>query len=157
YGLDEGAVNSLKGWRFRPGMKDGTPVRVVITVEMSYALGGSSGAAPRPTTPGSTASGGDAPVPLAWPAGFSDGTMATPGTNRATTAIQDAFPQSTLDVRFSYSPGWSVITSSDGITLYAEDSKGTRAITVSSPRPANFVLDQPLSRLALDGFTLAAG
>src|SRR5512141_2590568 len=35
YGLDEQAVKAMKRWRFKPGMKDGKPVAVAVSVEMS--------------------------------------------------------------------------------------------------------------------------
>ena len=38
YGLDDNAVAALKEWRFKPAMKDGKPVRILVTVEMSFAL-----------------------------------------------------------------------------------------------------------------------
>ena len=38
YGLDEQAVIAMKKWRFRPGTKDGKPVAVQVTVEMSFKL-----------------------------------------------------------------------------------------------------------------------
>ena len=38
YGLDEQAVIAMKKWRFRPGTKDGKPVPVQVTVEMSFKL-----------------------------------------------------------------------------------------------------------------------
>lgn len=38
YGLDQAAVAALKQWSFKPGQKDGTPVRVLVTVEMSFTL-----------------------------------------------------------------------------------------------------------------------
>ena len=38
YGLDEQAVIAMKKWRFRPGTKDGKPVAVRVTVEMSFKL-----------------------------------------------------------------------------------------------------------------------
>lgn len=36
--LDAEAVNAAQKWRFRPGMKDGSPVRVKVTLEMSFSL-----------------------------------------------------------------------------------------------------------------------
>ena len=38
YGLDEQAVAALSQWRFEPGLKDGKPVAVRITVEMRFTL-----------------------------------------------------------------------------------------------------------------------
>jgi TonB family protein len=38
YGLDKQAVDALGQWRFEPGMKDGKPVPVRITIEMRFSL-----------------------------------------------------------------------------------------------------------------------
>lgn len=38
YGLDEKAVDALKEWRFKPATKDGKPVPILVTVEMTFAL-----------------------------------------------------------------------------------------------------------------------
>ncbi len=37
-GLDRQALDSLKGWEFRPGTKDGEPVPVMVTISISFAL-----------------------------------------------------------------------------------------------------------------------
>lgn len=38
YGLDEKAVEAAKQWRFTPGTKDGKPVPVVVSLEMTFTL-----------------------------------------------------------------------------------------------------------------------
>jgi TonB family protein len=38
HGLDEAAVTALRQWEFTPGTKDGKPVAVEITVELTFTL-----------------------------------------------------------------------------------------------------------------------
>jgi TonB family protein len=37
-GLDQEAIKAVKQWRFEPGTKDGKPVPVLITLEMTFTL-----------------------------------------------------------------------------------------------------------------------
>ena len=37
-GLDENAINALKKWKFRPGMKGGKPVDVALNIEVNFSL-----------------------------------------------------------------------------------------------------------------------
>jgi TonB family protein len=38
FGLDGEAIAAVKQWQFVPGARDGTPVPVIITVELSFTL-----------------------------------------------------------------------------------------------------------------------
>ena len=155
FGLDEQAVNSLKQWRFRPGMKDGAPVAVLVTVEMSYTLRDRpedvipATTAPRVSVPSTR----DAPAPLAWPEAFGD---AAAPIAASTAFANGALHQPTFDLTFAYPSTWSVLESNAGITLHAEDESGTRAVTISSPQAAQFSLTEPLRQSDLDSLTFAA-
>ena len=37
-GLDEKAIQAVQTWRFKPGLKDGKPVNVEATVEVTFRL-----------------------------------------------------------------------------------------------------------------------
>ena len=37
-GLDEKAIEAIRQWKFKPGMKDGQPVTVAATVEVNFRL-----------------------------------------------------------------------------------------------------------------------
>ena len=37
-GLDEKAIQAAQKWRFKPGMKDGQPVKVVAAIQMTFRL-----------------------------------------------------------------------------------------------------------------------
>lgn len=38
YGLDEQAIAAVKGWKFRPGQKDGVAVPVLVKIELTFTL-----------------------------------------------------------------------------------------------------------------------
>jgi TonB family protein len=38
FGLDEEAIKAMRLWRFRPGMRQGVAVPVLVTVEMDFNL-----------------------------------------------------------------------------------------------------------------------
>jgi TonB family protein len=139
-GLDDAAIAAVKQWRFAPGTKNGAPVRVEISVEMSFSLG----SGPSPAVP---------PPVLAWPATFED-TSEVPG-SRTGTWIDDSVQTSTASVRFAYPAGWSILRSGDGqrlVTLSANTARLERALTISEPGPAPFPLVNPLPESVLSTF-----
>jgi TonB family protein len=54
YGLDENAVAAIERWRFKPGTKDGTPVKVSLNIEVNFNLdvGRLANTNGQPTLPG---------------------------------------------------------------------------------------------------------
>jgi protein TonB len=38
HGLDQEATKAAKQWKFKPGLKDGKPVAVLITLELTFTL-----------------------------------------------------------------------------------------------------------------------
>ena len=38
YGLDQAAIDAARQWKFKPGLKDGNPVAVRITIELTFTL-----------------------------------------------------------------------------------------------------------------------
>jgi TonB family protein len=152
YGLDDEAVRTLKQWRFRPGTREGTPVRVAVIVEMSYTIGDPVNVrSPNPVlNPGTTA-------PIAWPDAFVD--PREPAGASTSTWLEDSIQTPLVSLRFAYPSNWIVLKSSEAdriITLYRETPLGTRTIGISEPRPSTFTLSQPLQQSALDAFALGA-
>jgi periplasmic protein TonB len=37
-GLDENAIQALRQWKFRPGMRNGVPVDVALNIEVNFSL-----------------------------------------------------------------------------------------------------------------------
>jgi TonB family protein len=38
FGLDQEAIKAARGWRFAPGTRQGQPVPVLVTIELSFTL-----------------------------------------------------------------------------------------------------------------------
>jgi TonB family protein len=153
-GLDQEAMKTLRQWRFRPGMKDGVPVPVLVRVEMSFTLKDRpEDAKPATASGGPLTSNRDAPAPLAWPDAFGNtGVTVSP----SATFTNGALHHPAVDVAFAYPSAWSTVESDAGTTLYSEDASGTRAVMISSPQPAQFSFTEPVSQSVLDSFTLSA-
>lgn len=59
--LDEAALAAIKQWRFKPGLREGQPVPVLVTVEMTFTFANGSG--PRLDSPGVFKPGPDVTAP----------------------------------------------------------------------------------------------
>ena len=87
YGLDDEAVRTVKKWRFIPGMKDGVPIRVAITVEMTFTLRDG----PR-ATPG-----------LSWPAALLPSDALT-----SEAFVEETISEAGFRVEVVYPKGWTL-------------------------------------------------
>lgn len=147
FGLDDEAIRTVKQWRFVPGTKDGTPVRVLITVEMSFTL------RDRSVEPAATPS--TALAPVSSPESFVDPTT-PPGELLAADWLDDSIQTESFSAHFAYPPSWKILKAADTrrlVTLHADDALGNRTINISEDsRPAPIVLDAPLSQAKLDEF-----
>ena len=129
-GLDNEALRAVKQWRFVPGMKDGSPVRVLVVAEMSFTLRDG------PTDP-----------ILGWPDTFAikPGESGPPADNW----IDDAVSSSDLTIKFAYPPGW-ILAKGDHparlLHLQKNRAPDGRACSVSRPKPSTLRLTAPLSR-----------
>ena len=139
-GLDEAAVRAVKEWRFAPGTRNGTPVRVEINIEMSFTLRSDGDPTPSPPVRG-------------WPETFADSSE-VPGFSPGTW-IDDSVQTQTAVVRFAYPAGWSILRSGDGprlVTLAASTTRLERTLTISESGPAPFPLVDPMPESVLGSF-----
>jgi TonB family protein len=115
FGLDQAAVDALKQWRFQPGtLVDGTPVRVLINVELTFTLRDS-----RPID--------------GWPEGFADPAPA-PG------AVEEVAGTERLRLRISRPPAWIATSGSASTLVGFHSADGTRTIGVFRPDTPAFDL-----------------
>ena len=149
YGLDDEAIREVRQWRFAPGTKDGTPVRVAISIQVSFALGDRAGN-PAATAPETLA-------PTSWPELFID--RSAPTGTLAPAWLEDSIQTQSFYAHFAYPPSWKILKSIGNqplVTLHADDGLGNRTISISEDaRPAPVLFDTPLTQAKLDEF--AAG
>jgi TonB family protein len=130
FGLDNEALRTAKQWRFVPGMKDGSPVRALILVEMSFTL-----------------RLGPTDAILGWPDTFA----IKPGepVSAADNWVDDAVSSSDLTIKFAYPPGWVLAKGNHParlLHLQKNRAPDARACSVSRPKPSTLRLTAPLSR-----------
>lgn len=123
FGLDQSAISALKQWTFQPGTTvDGTPVRVLITVDLTFALR-------------------DETLVRAWPDGFSDASP-TPGTIEEVAETQGLRlkvrrPADWTFRRTGPPTEWAGLRSADGLAV----------IAVVRPEAVPFELSGPASNV----------
>lgn len=149
YGLDDEAVRTLRQWRFRPGTREGTPVRVAVAVEISFTLRDRR----EPTVAPSPV-----PAPLGWPPAFSDASEVSD--TLPSGWVEESVETPLISARFARPPDWLILTPpalnppKDGrlATLHADNAGGNRTVTISQSGPAPVSLSTPLSQSMLDSF-----
>lgn len=116
FGLDEEAVKATRQWRFQPGTKDGRPVAVVVTIELTFMLGNRSSET----------------APLGLPIAFS---TTAPGA-RPVEDVWELTPltASPLTVAVGHPKGW-VVQSVPDVVFVAMPPNGSFSVAMMTPTP----------------------
>jgi TonB family protein len=132
FGLDDQALAAAKQWRFRPGTKDGATVRVLVTLNLTFAIKGE-------------------PPPSTWPAFL---------TNDKTSAIdvsqwRDHMEESgKLVVKIRYPPAWTIRPASmPGSRLGLSGPDGEESMLIMAPRALPGPMPQPIGLDQLQFFS----
>jgi TonB family protein len=142
YGLDQSAMEAVKQWRFTPGTKDGVAVPVMVRIEMTFSIAGSS------RVPEIASA---SPV-FEWPAAFAS-MPAAEGWSERDVAVAD------LQIRIALPRGWDPHTDDQPNRVFlAHDATAARAFVVARPQPTTMRIEQPLppARLQLATESLKA-
>ena len=133
--LDSLATTAVEQWRFAPARtKDGSPIAVAITLNLSFRIAGSP--PPSPT--------------LAWPQEF-DASQSD--------AVKQHWIEKTVDtaglrIHLSYPNDWfyQEFPPNDSRLATLRGAMSMRAVTIRRPHPVPISLDGPLTTPALDHF-----
>lgn len=110
HGLDDEAIKAAKRWQFDPGLKDGVPVAVLITIEMTFTVG-------------------TRPLDSRLPAGFAG--EAPPDDAEWAEHTADA---SGIAVRLRLPPGWTTGPTGNPDTLMAAHAdNGRKVLRIERP------------------------
>jgi TonB family protein len=127
YGLDDQAIIAVKQWRFSPAIKSGSPVAIVVNVDLSFTL----------------KDGPTAPPPLTWPEGFDaplDAAM------KQAEWSEETFEVLNLRIRIAYPAGWALAKSPNERQILAVNKIGEATVLgISPPHPALVSMDHPLT------------
>jgi TonB family protein len=131
FGLDESAIAAAKQWLFRPGTKDGVPVSVLVTIELTFTLGTSSDLAP-----------------LALPESFTAAASGDPTLDPSWD--QKEAQASPLTVHFSHPKGWLVTLNPAGVPLSMQHPNGSFLAAMMPPMPTTMDVLEPSARTDLE-------
>ncbi len=131
-GLDDEAIKCLRRWRFKPGRKEGVPVRTRIAVELSFTLRDSSY---RPE--------------VGWPEGFDVKRSGAKTSNDR--LAEDVLPFEDVQIKMKYPRDWVVIKGISGqlITIQRIDALEARGCTLLVPTSTEMDLMVPVRNEAL--------
>lgn len=121
YGLDQAAIDAFKQWRFQPGTLDGNPVRVMVAMEMVFALRGSE-------------------IAQAWPDGFTVTVGGVP-----TGAVDETAETQGLRVKMPRPVGWITHRDLPGELFRVRSGDGLRFVAVVQPTVAPIDLRFPVA------------
>lgn len=141
-GLDDQAVAAAKQWRFAPGLLNGVPVRVVVTLNLTFSLRDG------PPAVAST------PIPsFAWPLAFQPKDNAAPASSAWAEDVEEA---EGLQFRIAYPQGWTILVKKLPNQLVSITSGDGRAVFgIATPTPGAREISQPLPQAALDALANA--
>jgi TonB family protein len=126
-GLDDAAIAALKQWTFKPGTRDGSPVRVLATVMLTFGIGG-----PAPMS---------LPVGFApWPANSMDGW------------VRGTASSGNLTVESAYPDSWTRIDSPKSL-MAVVDINSFRSVGILQPRPLPGPFPFPMTVAQLGQFS----
>ena len=138
FGLDEEAMKTAKQWRFQPAVKDGMPVQVVVSIQLTFTLG---------------------KIPTSVPAAFAR----SAGDTTKVPALDEPWTDKSVEsdgwrLTMSYPSSWLPTASSRGNLLQVVGVRGASRFTfVSLPalKPAAFSLREGLIADKLQQFESA--
>jgi len=133
YGLDSEAIKAAKQWKFEPGSKDGKPVPVLISIELTFKMADKVGVT----------------APFTLPDAFS-------GQGREIGQWQEqGFDQDTARLKVAYPKEWATMTGfPDGVVLLQSITEPL-GVVLARPPLSDVALNQAVSPEALKRFAEA--
>jgi TonB family protein len=125
-GLDDEAIAAVKQWRFSPAMKAGSPVPVLVDINLSFTLRSGPPAAPT----------------LTWPEGFE---ASLDDATKQAEWREDTFEVLNLRIKIAYPTGWTLTKSPNEREMLSLTKTGEVAMLgITPPQSAMISMDHPL-------------